>query len=98
MKIELTQRAQIAFDHLPQPERKRVDKLVILLENFPLSPGLKGKWHKLKSPSAPDIYIASAGLNYRILFRHTGSTITILEIVDHKRLASFFRSLHGGGQ
>lgn len=98
MQIELTQRAQIALDHLPPPEQKRVQELMVLLADFPNSPALKGNYHELTSALVPHTYIARAGVDYRVLFRHFGNTITILEIAHHNRLDSFFRSLRGGEQ
>jgi len=98
MKIELTQRAQIALDHLPPPEAKRVQKLLVLLVDFPNSPDLKGKCNKLKSALIPQTYVVRAGVHYRVLFRQSGNTITILEITHRSRLESFYHSLQGGQQ
>ena len=98
MRVELTQRAQIALDHLPQSEQKQVQKLIALFPDFPDSPALRGKCHKLNSLLTPNTYIAKVGMKYRAILRLDGETLTILEIAHHDRLDSLVRILQGGKQ
>lgn len=98
MEIELTQRAQIALDHLPPSDQKKVHRLILSLVNFPVDNNLHRVVSKIQFAPDSNTFMGKAGLVYRVIFRPEGDTIKVLEIVHHSRLESFFRNLRGGGQ
>jgi mRNA-degrading endonuclease RelE of RelBE toxin-antitoxin system len=98
MDIELTKRAQIALEHLPAPEKKRVQRLLDALIGFPLDTGLHRIVNKFQPSHDPDLFIGKAGLNYRVIFRQKDDLISVLEIIHASRLESIFGRLQGGSQ
>ena len=95
MQVELTKKASIALEHLPPPDRQRVGRALELLEGFPNSVTLRGKYHKLGSTHEPNLYVARAGEKFRAIFRKEGAKLVVLDILPHDRLNLFFKAFGG---
>ena len=96
MNITITERAHIALEHLPPPEKKRAMRFLAQLEGFPNSEVLRGEIYKAPSIDGKTIFIGKLGLAYRLLFRQVDQEIVIFEIVHHDRLKRFLGWNDGG--
>jgi mRNA-degrading endonuclease RelE of RelBE toxin-antitoxin system len=97
MKVELSKRAVVILEHLPAEDKKRVNRIIKLLETFPNGDGLRGKYHKVLNVPGK-FYIVKAGLNLRLIFQVQRDALNVLDIVDHDRMERMFNLEAGGGK
>ncbi|MFN5952385.1 MAG: hypothetical protein ACK6A9_14400 [Dolichospermum sp.] len=85
-EIVLDDNAQIAFDTLPTQEKEKISYAISCLENFPDCSEIE--FSKLNSSSDND-FIAKVGI-YRIIFEFQPKKVTIIDIVNYKRIEMLY--------
>lgn len=85
-EIILDDNAQIAFDTLPTQEKEKISYAISCLENFPDCSEIE--FSKLNSSSDND-FIAKVGI-YRIIFEFQPKKVTIIDIVNYKRIEMLY--------
>lgn len=85
-EIVLDDNAQIAFDTLPTQEKEKISYAISCLENFPGCSEIE--FSKLNSSSDND-FIAKVGI-YRIIFEFQPKKVTIIDIVNYKRIEMLY--------
>lgn len=96
MEIFITERAKIGLEHLPPAEKKKAQRLLDILPDFPNSESLKGKIRKASPINEATFYIGRIGTSYRLLFRIENQNIEVFEVVHHDRLKRFLNWNEGG--
>jgi hypothetical protein len=84
--VTLSTQAQIAIRSLLPLDRERIQHHISLLEQFPRDDYVRQKVRKLSGPDADDLYIMRATPTLRILFRHQGDSVEVVDIMTHERL------------
>jgi mRNA-degrading endonuclease RelE of RelBE toxin-antitoxin system len=84
-EIVLDDNAQIAFDTLPTQEKEKISHAISCLENFPGCSEIE--FSKLDSISGN--FIAKVGI-YRIIFEFQPEKVTIIDIVNYKRIEMLY--------
>ena len=88
-KIVLDDNAQIAFDTLPTQEKEKISHAISYLENFPACSEVEVS----NLNSSPDNdFIAKVGI-YRIIFEVQPEKVTIIDIVNYKRIEMLYKRL-----
>lgn len=82
----LDDNAQIALDVLPTQEKEKISYAISCLENFPDCSEIEVS--KLNSSSDND-FIAKVGI-YRIIFEFQSKKVTIIDIVNYKRIEMLY--------
>ena len=85
-EIILDDNAQIALDALPTQEKEKISHAISYLEKFPDCPEIEVS--KLNSSSDND-FIAKVGI-YRIIFEVQPEKVTIIDIVNYKRIEMLY--------
>ncbi|MFN7852076.1 MAG: hypothetical protein ACK5OU_08975 [Dolichospermum sp.] len=85
-EIILDDNAQIALDALPTQEKEKISYAISCLENFPDCSEIEVS--KLNSSSDND-FIAKVGI-YRIIFEVQPEKVTIIDIVNYKRIEMLY--------
>jgi mRNA-degrading endonuclease RelE of RelBE toxin-antitoxin system len=84
-EIVLDDNAQIAFDTLPTQQKEKISYAISCLENFPDCSEIE--FSKLDSISGN--FIAKVGI-YRIIFEFQPEKVTIIDIVNYKRIEMLY--------
>lgn len=97
MEIILSERTQIALEHIPAPDQKLAIRFFELLCGFPNADALKGKVYKAPSHTqgAP-LFVGKVGQVYRAIFLAEADCIRVVEIVHRDRLKRFLGWSEGG--
>ena len=85
-EIVLDDNAQIAFDTLPTQEKEKISYAISCLENFPGCSEIEFS-HLNSSPD--NDFIAKVGI-YRIIFEVQPEKVTIIDIVNYKRIEMLY--------
>ncbi|MEI3649917.1 MAG: hypothetical protein V6D39_07990 [Dolichospermum lemmermannii FEM_B0920] len=85
-EIVLDDNAQIAFDTLPTQEKEKISYAISCLENFPDCSEIE--FSNLNSSPDND-FIAKVGI-YRIIFEVQPEKVTIIDIVNYKRIEMLY--------
>lgn len=85
-EIILDDNAQIALDALQTQEKEKISYAISCLENFPDCSEIEV--YKLNSSSDND-FIAKVGI-YRIIFEFQSKKVTIIDIVNYKRIEMLY--------
>jgi mRNA-degrading endonuclease RelE of RelBE toxin-antitoxin system len=85
-EIILDDNAQIALDALPTQEKEKISYAISCLENFPDCSEIEVS--QLNSSSDND-FIAKVGI-YRIIFEFQPEKVTIIDIVNYKRIEMLY--------
>lgn len=85
-EIILDDNAQIAFDTLPTQEKEKISYAISCLENFPACSEIE--FSNLNSSPDND-FIAKVGI-YRIIFEFQPKKVTIIDIVNYKRIEMLY--------
>lgn len=85
-EIILDDNAQIALDALPTQEKEKISYAISCLENFPDCSEIEVS--KLNSSSDND-FMAQVGI-YRIIFEFQPEKVTIIDIVNYKRIEMLY--------
>jgi mRNA-degrading endonuclease RelE of RelBE toxin-antitoxin system len=85
-EIVLDDNAQIAFDTLPTQEKEKISYAISCLENFPGCSEIEFS-HLNSSPD--NDFIAKVGI-YRIIFEFQPKKVTIIDIVNYKRIEMLY--------
>jgi mRNA-degrading endonuclease RelE of RelBE toxin-antitoxin system len=85
-EIVLDDNAQIAFDTLPTQEKEKISYAISCLENFPDCSEIE--FSNLNSSPDND-FIAKVGI-YRIIFEFQPEKVTIIDIVNYKRIEMLY--------
>ncbi|MBO1062515.1 MAG: hypothetical protein HEQ14_16685 [Aphanizomenon flos-aquae CP01] len=85
-EIILDDNAQIAFDTLPTQEKEKISYAISCLENFPGCSEIEFS-HLNSSPD--NDFIAKVGI-YRIIFEVQPEKVTIIDIVNYKRIEMLY--------
>ncbi|OBQ11615.1 MAG: hypothetical protein AN490_05660 [Anabaena sp. AL09] len=85
-EIILDDNAQIALDALPTQEKEKISHAISYLEKFPDCSEIEVS--KLNSSSDND-FIAKVGI-YRIIFEVQPEKVTIIDIVNYKRIEMLY--------
>ncbi|QSV67525.1 MAG: hypothetical protein HEQ12_11725 [Aphanizomenon flos-aquae DEX188] len=85
-EIVLDDNAQIAFDTLPTQEKEKISHAISCLENFPACSEIE--FSNLNSSPDND-FIAKVGI-YRIIFEFQPKKVTIIDIVNYKRIEMLY--------
>jgi len=91
MKISFTPAAEMTVEHLPPPDKRKIDRKLARLRATTVDSILRDV-HKL---SGDDVWVLRATPDLRVLFRRRGNTITIVDVVRQSRLKTLFLS-HAG--
>jgi len=85
-EIILDDNAQIAFDTLPTQEKEKISHAISYLEKFPACSEVEVS----NLNSSPDNdFIAKVGI-YRIIFEFQPKKVTIIDIVNYKRIEMLY--------
>jgi mRNA-degrading endonuclease RelE of RelBE toxin-antitoxin system len=85
-EIVLDDNAQIAFDALPTQAKEKISNAISYLEKFPDCSEIEVS--QLNSSSDND-FIAKVGI-YRIIFEFQSKKVTIIDIVNYKRIEMLY--------
>ncbi|MDM3856241.1 MAG: hypothetical protein PT120_15370 [Aphanizomenon gracile PMC649.10] len=85
-EIILDDNAQIALDALPTQEKEKISHAISYLENFPDCSEIE--FSNLNSSPDND-FIAKVGI-YRIIFEFQSEKVTIIDIVNYKRIEMLY--------
>ena len=85
-QVVLLDKAQIALDALPTQEKEKISYAISCLENFPDCSEIEVS--QLNSSSDND-FIAKVGI-YRIIFEFQPEKVTIIDIVNYKRIEMLY--------
>lgn len=84
-EIVVDDNAQIALDTLPTQEKEKISHAISDLKKFPDCSEIEVS----KLASSPDNFIAKVGI-YRIIFEVKSKKVTIIDIVNYKRIEMLY--------
>lgn len=97
MKIILSERAQIALDHISEPDQKQAIQFFEMLCGFPNADALRGKVYKAPSQTqGAQLFVGKLGQVYRAIFLAEAEYTRVVEIVHRDRLKQFLGWSDGG--